>query len=186
MRQGRGAFPIGLKSVSFSDIPRDYILGNIKRIFGDDFKFEPRIQDNYSFTAVDGGMTNNEPIGEALKAVGKRYNKNYKLIMIDPFPNYIPSHPTTERPEKNDVFHLIPQLISTLRNQASFKESDLADMFDDSTDKNMIWPTRYDKDNKLLRNSIACGALSGFAGFINRDFRVHGITCRQEKTAKAF
>lgn len=168
-----GAFPLGLKSISFNDIPKDYIIGNLKRIFGDDFKFEPRLEDDYNFTAVDGGMTNNEPIAEALKAVGKRYNKNYKLIMVDPFPNYIPEGPAVKKKEKSDLFHIIPQLISTLRNQASFKESDLADMFDDSTDKNMVWPTRYDKDNKLLRNSIACGALSGFAGFIDRELRVH-------------
>jgi hypothetical protein len=168
-----GAFPLGLKSVSFSDIPKDYVIGNLKRIFGDDFKFVPRIDDNYSFTAVDGGMTNNEPIAEALKAVGKKYNKNYKLIMVDPFPNHIPSTPFVQKTVKNDIFHIIPQLISTLRNQASFKESDIADMFDDNTDKNMIWPTRYDKENRPLRNTIACGALSGFAGFINKDFRIH-------------
>lgn len=168
-----GAFPLGLKSISFDNIPKDYIMSNLRRIFGNDFKFKPRIEDQYRFTAVDGGMTNNEPIAEALKAVGKQYNKNYKLIMIDPFPNYISSDPQVPKPEKTDIFHIIPQLISTLRNQASFKESDISDMFDDNTDKNMIWPTRYDKSGRLLPNSIACGALSGFAGFINRDFRIH-------------
>lgn len=168
-----GAFPIGLKSVSFKEIPKEYITENLKKIFGDDFKFVPRIDDSYSFTAVDGGMTNNEPIGEALKVVGKKNNKNYKLIMIDPFPNYISGSPISSKKEETDVFHIIPQLISTLRNQASFKESDIADMFDDNTDKNMIWPTRYDKENRLQRNSIACGALSGFAGFISKDFRIH-------------
>ena len=168
-----GAFPIGLKSISFTDIPKDYIIANLKRIFGDDFKFIPRINDNFSFTAVDGGMTNNEPIGEALKAVGKKFNKNYKIIMIDPFPNYIPDEDFHSKAPQNDIFHIIPQLISTLRNQASFKESDIAEMFDDDTDKNMIWPTRYDKNNNPLKNTIACGALSGFAGFINKDFRVH-------------
>jgi len=168
-----GAFPIGLKSVSFSNIPKDYITANLKRIFGENFKFVPRVEENYSFTAVDGGMTNNEPIAEALSVIGKEFNKNYKLIMIDPFPNYIPKNPFKTEEVKEDLFHIVPQLISTLRQQASFKEKDISDMFDDNTDKNMIWPTRYDRDNKPLKNTIACGALSGFAGFIHKSFRIH-------------
>ena len=168
-----GAFPLGLKSISFEKIPKDYIIGNLKRIFGNEFKFIPRIDENYSFTAVDGGLTNNEPIAEALRVIGKEFNKNYKLIMIDPFPNYISANPFKIKEIKEDLFPTIPQLISTLRNQASFKENDVTDMFDDNTDKNMIWPTRYDENNKPLKNTIACGSLSGFAGFINRDFRVH-------------
>jgi len=168
-----GAFPIGLKSISFSNIPKDYISANLKRIFGDGFKFIPRVEDDYSFIAVDGGMTNNEPIAEALSVIGKEFNKNYKLIMIDPFPNYIPENPFKDKEVKEDLFHIVPQLISTLRQQASFKEKDISDMFDDNTDKNMIWPTRYDENNKPLKNTIACGALSGFAGFINKSFRIH-------------
>lgn len=168
-----GAFPLGLKSVSFEKIPKDYIIGNLKRIFGNEFKFVPRIDEYYSFTAVDGGLTNNEPIAEALRVIGKEFNKNYKLIMVDPFPNYISANPFKEKEVNDDLFHTIPQLISTLRQQASFKEKDVTDMFDDNTDKNMIWPTRYDENNKPLKNTIACGALSGFAGFINKDFRVH-------------
>lgn len=168
-----GAFPVGLKSISFTGIPKDYINANLKRIFGEGFKFVPRVEEEYSFTAVDGGMTNNEPIAEALNVIGKEFNKNYKLIMIDPFPNFIPENPFATKDVKEDLFHIIPQLISTLRHQASFKERDISEMFDDNTDKNMIWPTRYDKNKKPLKNTIACGALSGFSGFIHKSFRVH-------------
>ncbi|KFC22517.1 patatin-like phospholipase family protein [Epilithonimonas lactis] len=168
-----GAFPLGLKSVSFEKIPKDYIIGNLKRIFGNEFKFVPRIDDFYNFTAVDGGLTNNEPIAEALRVIGKEFNKNYKMIMVDPFPSYILPKGLEKKEADDDLFKTIPKLVSTLRQQASFKENDITDMFDDSTDKNMIWPTRYNEKKELLPNTIACGALSGFAGFINKDFRVH-------------
>ncbi|KFC19677.1 patatin-like phospholipase family protein [Chryseobacterium sp. FH1] len=168
-----GAFPLGLKSVSFEKVPKDYIIGNLKRIFGNEFKFVPRIDHFYNFSAVDGGLTNNEPIAEALRVIGKEFNKNYKLIMIDPFPSYILPTGTKEKIVDEDLFTTIPKLVSTLRQQASFKENDITDMFDDNTDKNMIWPTRYNEKNELLPNTIACGSLSGFAGFINKDFRIH-------------
>lgn len=168
-----GAFPIGLKSVSFKEIPKDYIIGNLKRIFGNEFKFVPRIDDFYNFAAVDGGLTNNEPIAEALRVIGKEFNKNYKMIMVDPFPSYILPKGLEKKDADEDLFNTIPKLIATLRQQASFKEKDITDMFDDSTDKNMIWPTRYNEKKELLPNTIACGALSGFAGFISKDFRVH-------------
>lgn len=70
-----GAFPIGLKSVAFKDIPKSYIVSNLKDIFGADVMLDPKIEDSYEFLAVDGGMTNNEPIAEAIRILRKRNGK---------------------------------------------------------------------------------------------------------------
>lgn len=178
-----GAFPIGLKSVAFEKIPKSYIDANIKRLFGDGINLNPRIEEEYKFLAVDGGMTNNEPIAEALKSL-KEKGKHHKLLLIDPFPNYIEEE-TGFNVHKDSIFDVIPQLYKTLRNQTLFKESDIIALFQEGTDKNMIWPTRYDKDRNKHSNAIASGALSGFAGFLNREFRVHDYMLGQ-KNAQNF
>lgn len=178
-----GAFPIGLKSVPFNKIPKSYIEANIKRLFGDEINLHPRIGDEYAFLAVDGGMTNNEPIAEALKSL-KEKGTNYKLILIDPFPNHIKENDNFDA-TKDSIFDVIPQLYKTLRNQTLFKESDIIALFKDGTDKNMIWPTRYGKDRNKLPNAIASGAIAGFSGFLNREFRIHDYMLGQ-KNAQNF
>ncbi|MGB5981100.1 MAG: patatin-like phospholipase family protein [Nonlabens sp.] len=180
-----GAFPIGLKSVPFKGIPKEYIAENIKQLFGNNEKLTPLVDDKYSFLATDGGMTNNEPLAEALRILKKK-GDNYRLILIDPFPGRVGDQEDEDYSVENDnIFQVIPQLFSTLRNQALFKEKDIMDLFDPGSHKNMIWPTRYGKNRKIHDNSIACGALSGFAGFISRDFRYHDYMLGQ-KNAQNF
>ncbi len=180
-----GAFPIGLKSVPFKGIPKEYIAENIKQLFGNNEKLTPLVDDAYSFLATDGGMTNNEPLAEALRLL-KEKGDNYKLLLIDPFPGRVGDQEDDEYSVENDnIFQVVPQLFSTLRNQALFKEKDIMDLFDPSSNKSMIWPTRYGKNKTMLDNSIACGALSGFAGFISRDFRYHDYMLGQ-KNAQNF
>lgn len=170
-----GAFPIGLRSVAFKKVLKDYIGSNIETLFGEETNIKPDIKGDYDFLAVDGGMTNNEPIAEALRILKQKSNGNHhKLILIDPFPNYIKDHKETEYlVEKDSLINIIPQLYGTLRNQSMFKESDIIDIFKEQNDKHMIWPTRYNDNGELLKNNIACGALAGFSGFLSRDFRVH-------------
>ncbi len=180
-----GAFPIGLKSVPFKGIPKSYIAENIKQLFGNNDNLEPLVDDAYNFLATDGGMTNNEPIAEALKILKKK-GDNYKLILIDPFPGRV-GEPTDQNynVEKDNIFQVIPQLYSTLRNQVLFKEKDIMELFDQGSHKNMVWPTRYGPDREMLPNAIACGALSGFAGFMSREFRYHDYMLGQ-KNAQNF
>lgn len=179
-----GAFPIGLKSVPFEKIPKSYIDANIKRLFGDSINLHPRIEDEYKFLAVDGGMTNNEPIAEALKSLREK-DEYHKLLLIDPFPNHIEEDSNFDV-HKDSIFDVIPQLYKTLRHQTLFKESDIVALFQDGTDKNMVWPTRYDKDHNKLPNAIASGALSGFAGFLNREFRIHDYMLGQKNAQNFF
>ncbi|MGB3592031.1 MAG: patatin-like phospholipase family protein [Nonlabens sp.] len=180
-----GAFPIGLKSVPFKGIPKEYIVENIKRLFGNNKNLAPLIDESYSFLATDGGMINNEPIAEALKIL-KEKGDNYKLLLIDPFPGRV-GEPQDHQydVEKDNIFEVVPQLFSTLRNQVLFKENDIMDLFEEGTHKNMIWPTRYGKNREPMPNAIACGALSGFAGFMKRDFRYHDYMLGQ-KNAQNF
>lgn len=177
-----GAFPVGLRSVPFKKVDKDYIESNIKTLFGEDTNMKPDIRGDYDFLAVDGGMTNNEPIAEALRILKQKSNGGYhKLILIDPFPNYIKdSEASKYNIEDDSVIKLIPQLYGTLRNQTLFKESDIIDLFKEQNDKHMIWPTRYGEDGKLKKNNIACGAIGGFSGFLSRDFRVHDYALGQK------
>jgi hypothetical protein len=180
-----GAFPIGLKSVPFKGIPKSYIAENIKQLFGNHDNLEPLVDDAYNFLATDGGLTNNEPLAEALNILKKR-GDNYKLIMIDPFPGRVGEPMMADYDvEKDNIFQVAPQLFSTLRNQVLFKEKDIMDLFEQGSSKNMVWPTRYGPDRKMLPNAIACGALSGFAGFLDRDFRYHDYMLGQ-KNAQNF
>lgn len=177
-----GAFPIGLRSVPFNDVFKDYISSNIETLFGKETNIKPDIKGNYDFLAVDGGMTNNEPIAEALRILKLKAKGGYhKLILIDPFPNYIKDESESDYSVKDDsLIQLIPQLYATLRNQSLFKESDIIDLFKEQNDKHMIWPTRYGKDGKMKNNNIACGAIGGFSGFLSREFRVHDYALGQK------
>lgn len=213
-----GAFPIGLKSVKFPVVSKAYIEENLKEIFKG-ANVTPDIDDDYQFLAVDGGMTNNEPIAEAMrilnprpengsmeKKIQKIFNEskdaglttqqllhkiegalehekkaNKPIIMIDPFPNFSFESTEARKYEYNDgLFQVIPQLLETLRNQVLFKESDIADLFSNDSQKGMIWPTRRSDDGKKYRNAIASAALGGFAGFFHKDFLKHDYMLGQK------
>lgn len=178
-----GAFPIGLRSAMVSNIENEYIQENLNLIFGEDVNIKPVLPEDYGFIAVDGGMTNNEPIAEALRIMRARH-KDPLLILIDPFPNYHEADQGEYDISRDSVFDITPQLIKTLRNQVLFKESDIVELFADDIRKSMIWPTRYEKDKEgkahKKMNAIACGALDGFAGFLGRDLRVHDFMLGQK------
>jgi predicted acylesterase/phospholipase RssA len=212
-----GAFPVGLKSVPFKDVSKAYIEANLAEIFKG-AKVKPKIEEPYHFLAVDGGMTNNEPIAEALRILNPRptappleeklagiikdsrekgesdaqrltrleaalaveEKANKPIIMIDPFPNFSFQAPKQQPDYLNDgLIHVVQRLYETLRNQVLFKESDIADLFSNDSQKGMIWPTRY-KDGKKYRNAIASAALGGFAGFFNRAFLKHDYMLGQK------
>ena len=185
-----GAFPIGLSAVSFEDIPKEYIEANLNKIFGHIKGMVPDLPANYEFTAVDGGMTNNEPIAEALRILKESSidHNDPQVILIDPFPNYV-SHKEVKKYETDESLpNIIGQLFTTLRNQVLFKEKDIAYLFERSETTKMIWPTRYTKkDGKFVghTNPIASGALGGFSGFFSSEFRKHDYFIGQ-KNAQNF
>lgn len=183
-----GAFPIGLKAVSFAGISTNYIKQNIKRIFPG-APLEPLLpKDTENFTAVDGGTVNNEPIGEVTRllndSVDDDGNPFYSLLfLIDPFPNSYSDEELKEiKNNKNKNFDLdtnLPsvlfKLIRTLRKQSHFKESDISQYFShgqSDKQRHMIWPTRKINGTKVPF-PLASAVLDGFGGFFSRDFREH-------------
>lgn len=172
------AFPLALRSVPIILENTDYIRNNLKAIFNyNDKVVIPEYKDGYEFLAVDGGMTNNEPLAETYRILeeklGKEEARLAKTILIDPFPSI---HKDDEfNIEKDDMLSIVMPLYKTLRNQTLFKEKDLLTLLSDDNSKTMIWPTR--KSNKTgettYKNAIASGGLGGFAGFLHRDYRRH-------------
>lgn len=119
--------------------------------------------------------------------------KNYTILMIDPFP----SEPKSVKPKKTeqypfDLFGIIGQLVSTAQSQLRVKTN----LFREARDVNdfscyLIAPRRRsyvkdsdgniipDKDSKPTAKTsdgsaaIACGLLGGFGGFLDKEFRIH-------------
>lgn len=149
---------------------------------------------DYNTVCVDGGVINNEPYdltetllmnrrkAELEKEKDSATATAYKpatnvsdfdttILMIDPFPNY------DESPA--DYFNLqaikfaSTQLLGAMRQQLMVKSDLLEKAYDDfDYSRFMIAPIRT-SDGVTQKESIACGALGGFGGFFNRDFRVH-------------
>jgi len=135
----------------------------------------------YEFLAVDGGMTNNEPIAEVqriladfeTKRIGEVTESKNPIILIDPFPSLKMSENKPYCIDNDAVSEILLPLYQTLKNQTLFKENDLMDLLDDESFKTMIWPTRRDENGVLQENAIASGALDGFGGFLDKDYRIH-------------
>lgn len=172
-----GAFPLGLEAVPIEDFPTEYVEAQIKKSLGSSSKIEINFdmsKKNYEFLAVDGGVVNNEPLGEAQKLFNQEEQENSKIIMIDPFPSKITEGPYNIK--KKSVLETVGQLFQTFRDQALFKEKDVNDLLSEKTNKYMIWPTRYERTrDKMVKvdNPLACGALDGFSGFFDKSFRHH-------------
>ncbi len=145
-----------------------------------------------SFYAVDGGATNNEPLLEAFKLLfGDKLadwgdlsdvnkpdkRKDGRVLLIDPFPNSLDLH------IKEDAMRLdkiLGMLKSTLIRHARFSEPIMvSERLKERV--GLVYPSnplrdpadndQRPEDQKML--SIKSGALSGFAGFLKRDFLEH-------------
>ena len=182
-----GAFPIGLRARKEQFLTK-FIKQYSQSIFPESHKGNISLDesilqnDTYSFVAVDGGVINNEPYGYTYRNIKEKIeNKkekavgNYAIIMVNPFPN--DSRKSEEDDNKTDIFSILPKLITTLRNQVMFKQEDLlAALSDDDSTRFLIAPIRKAKiKNKRVpvENPIACGALGGFSGFFDKEFRQH-------------
>jgi len=155
----------------------------------------------YGSLNVDGGMINNEPFdkirellnkltgeyeiktdNEPGKPAGYKSYEDYQafkstIIMIAPFPSSKPETIDQSTGLGNVVGQTLSAMISQMRSKPSqindAKNSDCAGQY-------LIDPARdfYDLNGKWItaahgETAIACGALGGFSGFINKEFRVH-------------
>lgn len=188
-----GAFPLGLAPRHIRNISKNYLEGMVKRMFARrdaqgnlDQSLSARLlhielEDKpFDFYAVDGGTVNNEPFGEVIKALESKYKdqaeKNYAILMIDPFPNF-EKEAAPDIAKRPTILDLAPMVIGAIRGQAMIKESDLVEGLTDDHTLRMIFPSRRFKNEKGEMEKdpypISCGSLDGFGGFFSRDFREH-------------
>lgn len=195
---GTGAFPIGLGFRNFFDreFTPEYIKNNSKKLLHNtmnpsiksDNSIELRdVPDPFQFVGVDGGVINNEPIGEVLTILKERYGHkdsskeksegewDYKddkfgMIMIDPFPDHIF---TDEYKQPEDIISVIPSLVGTLMDQSRLKRKEIVNF---NTGKYLIgeiFPVRNRNRNSKEDNAIACSSVFAFGGFLDINFRHH-------------
>lgn len=157
--------------------------------------------EDYVTYNVDGGMLNNEPFDLTMKlmerAIGSseeqsERNFNSTIIMIDPFPSddSVVAEPTSTQASVAEqvgpvkIFKQFPysmleamgKVFSSMRGELLFKGEDIVKAFsNEDFSRFMIAPRRRSADGTVYNGSvaIACGALGGFAGFLDKSFRKH-------------
>ena len=170
------AFPFGLRPIE-NRIGTAYLDRYTSYLFSknEGLKLERPKEDMYKFIAVDGGMINNEPFGYTLKVLKEKHekieeDKNYAMIMIDPFPNY---QEIEEEEQATDIVSVAGLVYKALRNQVLFKQDDILSALNDENDTRFLIAPVRKVNKKRVPNSLACGALGGFSGFIDKKFRAH-------------
>ncbi|GAA4743227.1 patatin-like phospholipase family protein [Flavisolibacter ginsenosidimutans] len=186
-----GAFPVGLKS---RELKREAAEVN-KLPFCRDVTDHFPVKGPYCTTLnVDGGVINNEPferVREVLNNVAtddekedengnKAYNNENKfgstVLLIDPFP----SHEPGAFKSSQKLFDVVGLTFGAMLEQMRAKPAKLADaMNDNCVGQFLIAPSRrlpkLDGTEKDAAGdeAIACGAMGGFSGFLNKEFRIH-------------
>ena len=187
-----GAFPVGLKSRKLS---RTATHVNTMKwcIVTKHFKQE---RDPCVTLNVDGGVINNEPFEKVqeivldLSSKGKeaiiesnvRWYENENtfggtVLMIDPFPSKKPD----EFNASQSLGNVVGLTFGAMLEQMRAKPELLADAMDkENHGQFLIAPSRERKNLQTGKmediagdQAIACGALGGFSGFMNKEFRVH-------------
>lgn len=173
------AFPIGLRAREVT-ISAEYIKRYPQYLFNKAKGIHPLLPEGnlYSFTSVDGGVVNNEPYGIGLKILREKNPEQIKMdrygvIMIDPFPNN--DHDTHK--VGTDIMSIAGGLFKALRNQVMFNQDGILEALNlsDHT-KFIVEPIRLVEKNGIWGrppSDLASGPISGFAGFLSRDFRHH-------------
>ena len=134
----------------------------------------------YTFVSVDGGVLDNEPLELARKTLARSERRNKRsgkeadraVILIDPFPHDAPFDASYE--VKEDIFNIIPSIMTSLRNQARFKPEELKLAQSENVySRFLIAPKRRLPNGNPASFPIASGALGGFGGFLSLAFREH-------------
>lgn len=182
-----GAFPVGLQSRT---LKRKSAAVNNMDFCGEVTKHFPVPEPEYTSLNVDGGMINNEPFERVREVINNithetangptSYNneKTFQstVLLIDPFPS---QKPHTFNPSR-DLHAVIAHTFGAMLEQMRAKPANLADaMSDNCAGQFLIAPSRripkLDGGEKDAAGdeAIACGAMGGFAGFLNKEFRIH-------------
>jgi len=181
------AFPIGLAGREVTTSVSSYgkrhqpgLSGQAARMIPPDF---PRDHpDVFTYSAVDGGLINNDPFEYVLStlldgAVEKRQETEADrgVIMIAPFPNPPPLPPLGK--PSIDLISVLTTMMPVLKDQVRVKPEALAlAAEDDVGSRFLISPKRSIEaadGTWEAPNPIASGLLGGFGGFVSQRFRDH-------------
>jgi hypothetical protein len=181
-----GAFPVGLRSRIVSRT--ENTVNNNPLYDGKTIKAIQTDRDPYNSLNVDGGMINNEPfdkVRELLMEITDQHEQDayecydtFKstVLMIAPFPSTKPQSITLG----DRLSHVVGLTLSAMISQMRAKASQIKDaMNPECAGQYLIDPSRTINKNtpeqKTIQGerAIACGALGGFSGFLNKEFRVH-------------
>ena len=134
------------------------------------------VPDAHPFTAVDGGVLNNEPIGLCRRELAGMTGRNERagelaqraVLLVDPFsdaPEMTPAHPP-------GMLGVAKGLIGTWKSQARYDTQDLQLAVEQNCfSRFLITAQRAGAD--VGGRSIACASLSAFGGFLSKEFRRH-------------
>lgn len=195
-----GAFPLGLRARTMTR-EADHIneMGWLKDVFNKN----PLPSGAKKGLYVDGGMINNEPFEKVrdildditvaknpetfenltereklLFDLNSRYDSfENTVLMIDPFPG-------KESPVfdfDNDLLAIAGKTLSAMTAQMRAKPADYRSAMEtDDASQFLISPSRLltNEKGEVLKElfgeeAIACGAVSGFGGFLSKEFRIH-------------
>lgn len=134
----------------------------------------PRPAD-WQFLAVDGGATDNEPIGlarTALCGVGKRNPRDPRLanrgvLLIDPFAG----EAGMTAPAPDDLLAVASGVLNSLIQQTRYDTSDLVLAIDPNVFSRFMISAQ--RDGLVGAKAIASGGLGAFIGFACRAFMRH-------------
>ncbi|MFB9842958.1 patatin-like phospholipase domain-containing protein [Mucilaginibacter ginsenosidivorans] len=180
-----GAFPVGLQS---RIVTRDAQYVNNNQWLKGYLKQNPLTEGKYQTLNVDGGLINNEPFDKVRDVLSdvtgqdnpddyNNFNKfQSTVLMIQPFPTSAPPIIALSTALPNVISNTLATMLKQMRAKPINLENALDD---DCAGQYLITPARIVKgpdgnETELAGDlAIACGALGGFGGFINKEFRVH-------------
>lgn len=171
------AFPGGFPTVRVEAKRDDY---ERRRLVKPDWPSEDTRGSQEPYAALDGGIMNNEPFMLLERQMRDRHGQSLKsdaehawgcVVLVDPFPERRSSEVTLDE-ENMPLINQLVALISSLRTDAMFNETDILNALDKKRlDRFMIIPDREVKDNQ--KSMLATSGLGSFAGVLDDKIRKH-------------
>lgn len=175
-----GAFPGALKHRHLARPRVDYDFRVARGAAGGDVGFvaptwPAKVEDEYGFTSVDGGLFNNEPFELAHQALAGLDGRNPRegskadraIIMVDPFAD--PGE--FGGPLLESIPAVLRAMLPAMLAQGRFKPSELELAASEKVySRYLVAPFRRGVAGE---KSLASGGLGGFVGFFSRAYREH-------------